>query len=136
MSSLSERLRTARELAALTQQQVADRCGISQASVAGIERGRNVRGSVFLPRIAEALNVNVSWLAEGKGQMRVTTGKEGAQSLVSSSERARYEVTSDRDTAILEVLELMLRSDALGCQLILGAARGAVANYRQDKVGG
>ena len=70
MDTLADRLKAARAEASLTQQQLADLCRVSQSTIAGIERGRNTRGSLMLPRIASVLRVNVLWLAEGRGAKR------------------------------------------------------------------
>ncbi len=61
----SDRLREAREVAGLTQQQLADKIGIQVSSICRYEKGQTPR----LGRVAElasALGVSVNWLATGK----------------------------------------------------------------------
>lgn len=66
-----ERLKTAREAAKLTQSQLADRCGVSQPSIAYLENpAKAATGSEFTARFARALNISVDWLADEIGEMR------------------------------------------------------------------
>lgn len=144
MDTLADRLKAARAEASLTQQQLADLCRVSQSTIAGIERGRNTRGSLMLPRIAAVLRVNVLWLAEGRGTKRQPGNGAGPLMLGylqakddEPSGKALNEMTSNgyrvmrtRNQAIIEVMDLMNATDDLGRQLILGAARGAIANHR------
>lgn len=59
---LAKRIRALRGLAGLTQQQAADRSGISRPALSSIENGhRNVQ-ALELPRLAKALKVSVSAL--------------------------------------------------------------------------
>ncbi len=68
--TISERLKSAREEAGLTQTEVAVAAGVSQGTVANIESGlrRNPRE---LMAIAKAVNVQPEWLKSGRGQKRL-----------------------------------------------------------------
>lgn len=68
-TALGKRLQIARQEEGLTQSQLGYRAGVSQATIAHIESGRN-DGSKKLIALAKALNVEPLWLAEGKGKMR------------------------------------------------------------------
>lgn len=72
MNSLAQRLKYARELANLSQQEVAKRAKISQPTYFKIENGSTLKPRNIL-EIAHALNVNVDWLATGEGEMNALT---------------------------------------------------------------
>jgi SOS-response transcriptional repressor LexA len=65
MDNLQERLRARRKELKLTQAQLAKRAGVSQTTIADIERGRN-KGSAELATIAHALQTDAYWLTTGK----------------------------------------------------------------------
>jgi transcriptional regulator with XRE-family HTH domain len=60
---LAERLRTARELAGLSQGQVAKRLGLHRPSVTEIEAGRRRVSAEELAELADLYAVDLSWLA-------------------------------------------------------------------------
>ena len=72
MNTLAERLKHAREMANLSQQEVAKRAGISQPTYFKIENGSTLKPRNIL-EIAHALKVNADWLATGEGQMHHIT---------------------------------------------------------------
>lgn len=64
MSTLADRVRIARERARMSQQQLADKVGVSQQSIAKIERSDTVQPRK-IKQLALALGVNVHWLQYG-----------------------------------------------------------------------
>jgi len=60
------RVRSRRRELGLTQKQVADRIGVTQAYVATIEAGRNAPGLDVIAKFAEALNTTPSALLSGE----------------------------------------------------------------------
>lgn len=60
-----EALRSRRLEAGLSQEELADRCGLDRTYISGIERGRRNVGLRNLGSIAKALGVTVSELLEG-----------------------------------------------------------------------
>jgi transcriptional regulator with XRE-family HTH domain len=68
-----QRLLTARTKAALTQVQLAKAAGISQGTLAELEKIG--QGSAFTPMLARACQVSAEWLASGEGPM--VGGAEG-----------------------------------------------------------
>jgi transcriptional regulator with XRE-family HTH domain len=64
------RLRHARKLRGLTQQELAKRSGVKQASISDLERGesKSFRGTTLVS-LAQTLQVNQDWLSQGKGAM-------------------------------------------------------------------
>jgi len=70
MSTLAERLRTAREEAGLSKAELGRKAGVRSAStLTELERGE-VKDSAQLPAIAEVLGVDVLWLQHGRGPKR------------------------------------------------------------------
>lgn len=68
MTSLAERLKTARKTAGLTQNQIAEAVGISQPTYQALESGK-VKKTSYMIEIAKVLRVNSNWLATGQGEM-------------------------------------------------------------------
>lgn len=66
--SLGERLKYAREVRGLTQQQLADLVPMTQPALHNTENGRN-KGTTKLIEIALALNISPIWLQLGVGEM-------------------------------------------------------------------
>ncbi|MGN7610632.1 helix-turn-helix domain-containing protein [Magnetococcales bacterium HHB-1] len=66
--TLSNRIRTAREYAGLTQKELADRVGISQTAVHKLECGRS-KSSRRTVAISVACGVDPVWLETGRGEM-------------------------------------------------------------------
>lgn len=65
---LKERLKSSRKHAGLTQAQVADTVGLTQATYSQLERGI-VKSTSKIVEIANLLKVNPTWLATGEGSM-------------------------------------------------------------------
>lgn len=66
MNTFGERLKAARKAHGITQAELAKLAGISQTTIADIERGRN-KGSTEVLKLAKSLEVSPDWLATGKG---------------------------------------------------------------------
>lgn len=70
MDSLAKRLKTARELAKLTQTQLSDSSGVKQSDISKLERGESLTTS-GLVRLAKVLQVSPAWLDTGDGPMKL-----------------------------------------------------------------
>ncbi len=81
MSSLGERLKQARENKQLSQQEVAERAGMSQPTYYKIESGKTKR-TTYLNDLARVLGVNPEWLATGQGSMQ--TNQQIVDDLIAS----------------------------------------------------
>lgn len=64
--ALAERLRTAREMAGLSQGQVAKKLGLHRPSVSEMEAGRRRVSAEELAELADLYVVDLSWLAGGE----------------------------------------------------------------------
>ena len=71
MNTLGERLRHARKLRGLTQQQLASRSKVKQGTISQIERGDQQQTSYGIS-LAIALDILPEWLATGDGPMEYT----------------------------------------------------------------
>jgi phage repressor protein C with HTH and peptisase S24 domain len=65
MQTLGERLLMARKEKKMTQQDLARKAGLTQATISDIERGRN-QTTVEAPSLAKALGISVDYLLTGK----------------------------------------------------------------------
>lgn len=65
-TTFGQRLRQARNEAALTQKELATKAGIKQATISELENDK-YQGSAFAAQLAAALGVNALWLANEKG---------------------------------------------------------------------
>ena len=94
MSTLAERIKSARNHARLTQKALALKVGVEQPVISQLETGKNLQ-SAHLPKIAHVCGVNAIWLSENIGPM---TGSSAADSNVSDArqpvESYRYPVIS------------------------------------------
>lgn len=70
LDSVGKRVACARKYRSLTQQELADRAGIAQSSLASLEAGRN-KGSRSLVSLAKALNVPAEWLDSGQNHEQI-----------------------------------------------------------------
>lgn len=68
MNTLGDRLKSARENKSLSQQEVAERAGMSQPTYYKIESGKTKR-TTYLNDLARVLGVDANWLATGQGSM-------------------------------------------------------------------
>lgn len=81
MNTLGDRLKSARENKSLSQQEVAERAGMSQPTYYKIESGKTKR-TTYLNDLARVLGVDANWLATGQGSMQ--TNQQIVDELVAS----------------------------------------------------
>lgn len=79
-----DRIKAARKHAQLTQIDLANRVGIDQATVSGLERGRYQRSS-YTASIAKVCGVSAIWLEAGTGTMLQGVGDQSLDDLESSN---------------------------------------------------
>ncbi|WP_447795498.1 helix-turn-helix domain-containing protein [Pseudomonas farris] len=75
MSTLAERIKSARIHAKLTQKALALKAGVEQPVISQLETGKNLQ-SAHLPKIAHACGVSAIWLSENIGPMTIATASE------------------------------------------------------------
>ena len=69
VSSIAERLREAREIASLTQDQLAERAPFSKRTLVRYEKGETEPGAKMVSEVARITGVSYEWLRGGEGQM-------------------------------------------------------------------
>lgn len=67
-TTFGDRVRDRREAREMSQEQLAKASGVSQSTIAQIERGRN-QGTKHILKLAGALGVRPEWLETGRGEM-------------------------------------------------------------------
>lgn len=101
MSDLGARLRKARENKNLTQQQVADKFGVSNGAISGYERNYRDPDSDTLAQLADLYEVSLDWLkARDKKESEYTLPEEIMLKIIKEAE-AEYKV-SLRDDPVVE----------------------------------
>lgn len=80
-----DRYKAARRYAGINQSTLADKAGVTQASISDMETGRSKR-SVYAMRIAACCGVSAEWLSEGIGAMLDGIEHQNAQSDDNSKE--------------------------------------------------
>jgi len=84
LDSVGKRVACARKYRSLTQQELADRAGIAQSSLASLEAGRN-KGSRSLVSLAKALDVPAEWLDSGQNHEQIMALLRGNLHHISSA---------------------------------------------------
>lgn len=103
--TFSDKIKVSRELCNLTQQQLADKVGVSKRTIASYESSGAIARSSTMRKLAMALNVSYDYLANED----VTDPKQGIEK-ISYIEEARNQYG---DKAAREVDELLERNAAL-----------------------
>lgn len=103
--TFSDKIKVSRELCNLTQQQLADKVGVSKRTIASYESSGAIARSSTMRKLATALNVSYDYLANED----VTDPKQGIEK-ISYIEEARSQYG---DKAAREVDELLERNAAL-----------------------
>lgn len=65
LASFGERLRQLRTAASLSQEGLADACGLDRTYVSGVERGKRNISLKNIAAISEALGISISKMTEG-----------------------------------------------------------------------
>ena len=73
---MNERIRELRKCLKLTQQEFADRIGITRNTLASYETGKSNPGDAAVALICSKLGVTESWLRTGEGEMFVSKSNE------------------------------------------------------------
>ncbi len=101
--ALAERLRMAREIAGLSQGQVAKKLGLHRPSVSEIEAGRRRVSAQELAELADLYRVDASWLAGGE------PGTDEYQARVELAARELAKLREEDLDRVLKVLSALRR---------------------------
>lgn len=107
LDTYGQRLKSARQAAKLTQEQLALKAGLRQGTISELEND-NYAGSSKTAELAEALGIDALWLAQGIGDRVVGSGVIGA----SSASLASAVVAAS--PAAKEAIRAILRADLAG----------------------
>jgi transcriptional regulator with XRE-family HTH domain len=102
MPNTGDRIREIREAKRLTQDQLAERTGISKGFLSDVENGKRNISSEYLLRIANSLNASLDYLLRGVAEVGVG-GRESIvipQELSEAAERLRLSYSE-----VIELLE-------------------------------
>lgn len=73
---MNERLKILRKYLHLTQQEFADKIGISRGNIAAYEVSKNAPSNAVLSLISKTFDVNENWLRTGEGEMFLEIGRD------------------------------------------------------------
>lgn len=79
--SIGSRIREVRKERGWSQKQLAEKVGIAQASISGLETSESY-GTTYVARLAAALGVSPLWLETGKGPREPVAGEGAPTSLL------------------------------------------------------
>ncbi len=104
METFAERLRYARDLRGLSQQELARACGLSQSAISSYESS-NRKSPHKLLVLAQALKVNIYWLSRGQGN--IEPDPEPARNFGEnwpfvSIDPQRYKALSEKNRQVVE----------------------------------
>jgi transcriptional regulator with XRE-family HTH domain len=122
--TFADRLAWARKRRGLSQQQLADLCGIAQSTLGSLEAGTRLT-SRKVSSIAEILEVDVAWLAEGKGMppgAEASTYQRPTKPAMVARRPSQMQWVSDEEAQLLSLYRSA--ADDRGRELIRLAADG------------
>jgi len=90
---LKDRIKQARKLSTLSQDEVAKAVGITQSAYSQIEGGKSASTS-FIAQLARVLKVNAEWLATGEGEMEESRSGDAMPHYRSVDQSSRVQVLS------------------------------------------
>lgn len=99
---LKDRLKTAREKAGLTQEDLADKCGLSRGAIANYECGDRIPKNKILNDICAVLNVTQDWLL---GTPRKSMVDELLERLIADGTITSTELDETTRSIILKIVE-------------------------------
>jgi transcriptional regulator with XRE-family HTH domain len=101
MSTLKDRLADERKKLNWTQEDLAEKCGVSRAVIAKIECGTTVQPSYrHMTAIAASLNVDPGYLLFGAGNAGLSSNAVAAAKIIQS-------LPSDKQDALMKIIESM-----------------------------
>ena len=103
---MNERLKKLRKALDLTQQEFADRLGISRGNIGSYEVGTSALSDAVISLICREFNVNEDWLRTGEGEMFIQmTRDEEIAAFVAKALRTEEDSFKKRFIAMLSALD-------------------------------
>lgn len=117
---MKERLKALRKELHLTQQEFADRVGISRGNIGAYEVGKNVPSDAVISLICREFHVNKEWLRTGNGEMFV---KETPDEEFMRMAKAVASGDTEADRVIRKTLMYFYEMDDLGRKTLMNFAK-------------
>lgn len=103
---MNERIKKARKALGLTQQEFANRLGISRGNIGAYEVGKNAPSDSVISLICREFDVNEDWLRNGNGEMFIEkTRDEQIASFIGTLERNADDDFKKRFISMLSQLD-------------------------------
>lgn len=130
---MKDRLKLLRKELRITQQELADRVGISRGNIAAYEVGKNSPSDAVISLICREFNVNEEWLRTGAGEMFIeeTPDEEFmrmAKAVASGDTRA--------DRMIRKTLMCFYEMDDLGKETLMNFIQNLADSRQEDPADG
>ena len=116
---MKERIKKLRKEKHLTQQEFADKIGISRNNVATYEVGKSNPGEAVISLICREFHINEAWLRTGEGKMY----KEGDNTLLSQLSM-EYGLDAAQKTMVQNFLSLPVEYRTAIVEIVKGLAKG------------
>lgn len=117
---MKERLKALRKELHLTQQEFADRVGISRGNIGAYEVGKNAPSDAVISLICREFHVNEEWLRTGNGEMFV---KETPDEEFMRMAKAVASGDTEADRVIRKTLMYFYEMDDLGRKTLMNFAK-------------
>lgn len=117
---MKERLKALRKELHLTQQEFADRVGISRGNIGAYEVGKNAPSDAVISLICREFHVNEEWLRTGNGEMFV---KETPDEEFMRIAKAVASGDTEADRVIRKTLMYFYEMDDLGRKTLMNFAK-------------
>lgn len=124
---MKERLKALRKELRLTQQEFADRVGISRGNIGAYEVGKNAPSDAVISLICREFHVNEEWLRTGNGEMFV---EETPDEEFMRMAKAVASGDTEADRMIRRTLMYFYEMDDLGRQTLINFVRFLSENER------
>lgn len=109
MKDLGSRLKKARENKRLTQQEVADKFGVSHVTISGYERNRRDPDSDTLTQLADLYEVSLDWLKEREQKESDYSLPEELMVKIIKEAEAEYKVNLRDDPVVESAVRDLIR---------------------------
>lgn len=101
-----QRLKFARNTRELTQTQLSEQSGVSQSLISQLENSETATGSEYTNRLASALNISATWLADEKGSMELLVYQTADAKIIAAAKVMEKLPEFARDAALKNISEI------------------------------
>lgn len=101
-----QRLKYARNSRELTQTQLSEESGVSQSLISQLENSETATGSEYTNRLATALHISATWLADEKGSMELLVYQTADAKIIAAAKVMERLLEFARDAALKNINEI------------------------------